>query len=90
MPELKKLIASDAKASPSNKYAVLDDVLNWTTNVGYPGHTNAAVDEIFYGWVLNEMFAKAATGAETPERALDIAHAQCEKVWAKWRARGKL
>jgi len=90
VPELKKLIASDAKASPPNKYAVLDDVLSWTANVGYPGYTNAAIDEIFYGWVLNEMFAKAATGAETPERALDIAHAQCEKVWAKWRARGKI
>ena len=90
VPDLRKQIASDPKASPPNKYAVLDDVLTWTVNVGYPGHTNAAVDEIFNNWVLNEMFAKAATGADTPERALDVAHAQCEKVWAKWRARGKL
>jgi len=90
VPDLRKQIASDPKASPPNKYAVLDDVLAWTVNVGYPGHTNAAVDEIFNNWVLNEMFAKAATGADTPERALDVAHAQCEKVWAKWRARGKL
>jgi multiple sugar transport system substrate-binding protein len=90
VPDLRKQIASDPKASPPNKYAVLDDVLTWTVNVGYPGHTNAAVDEIFNNWALNEMFAKAATGADTPERALDVAHAQCEKVWAKWRARGKL
>jgi multiple sugar transport system substrate-binding protein len=90
VPDLKKQLASDPKAHPTNKYAVLDDVLAWTENVGYPGHANAAVDEIFNDWVLNEMFARAATGAETPERALDIAHAKCEKVWAKWRARGKL
>jgi len=90
VPDLRKQIGSDPKASPPNKYAVLDDVLAWTVNVGYPGHTNAAVDEIFNSWMLNEMFAKAATGADTPERALDVAHAQCEKVWAKWRARGKL
>jgi multiple sugar transport system substrate-binding protein len=90
VPDLRKQIGNDPKASPPNKYAVLDDVLAWTANVGYPGHSNAAIDEIFNNWVLNEMFAKAATGAETPERALDVAHAQCEKVWAKWRARGKL
>lgn len=90
VPDLKQQLASDPKASPANKYAVLDDVLAWTENVGYPGHANAAVDEIFNGWVLNEMFARVATGAEMPERALDIAHAKCEKVWAKWRARGKI
>jgi len=90
VPDLKKQLAHDDKAKPANKYAVLDDVLSWTANPGYPGYTNAAVDEIFNDWVLNEMFARAATGAETPERALDITHAKCEKVWAKWRARGKI
>jgi multiple sugar transport system substrate-binding protein len=88
VPDLKKRLAHDDKATPASKYAMLDDVLSWTVNPGYPGHSNAAVDEIFNRWVLNEMFAKAATGAETPERALDIAQAQCDKVWAKWRARG--
>lgn len=90
VPDLRKQIASDPKAKPANKYALLDDALSWTTNVGFPGYSNAAVDEIFNAWVLNEMFAKTATGAETPERALDAAHAQCEKIWAKWRARGLL
>src|SRR5439155_11573667 len=70
VPDLSKLIASDAKAHPPDKYKVLDDVLNWATNVGYPGYANAAIDEIFNTWVLNVMFAKAASGAATPEEAL--------------------
>ncbi|TMB26903.1 MAG: hypothetical protein E6J62_20070, partial [Deltaproteobacteria bacterium] len=28
---------------PSDKYAVLADSLDWATNVGYPGYSNAAV-----------------------------------------------
>ena len=38
------------------------DVLDWATNVGYPGYSNAAIDETFNTWVINTMFAKAATG----------------------------
>jgi multiple sugar transport system substrate-binding protein len=90
VPDLTKQIANDPKATPPNKYAVLEDVLNWTTNVGSPGYTNAAIDEVFNTWVLNEMFAKAATGNETPERALESAHAQCERIWTKWRGREKI
>ena len=49
------------------KYKVLGDVLTWATNVGYPGYANAAIDEIFGTWVINTMFAKASTGAMSPE-----------------------
>lgn len=88
VPDLKKLLANDPKAAPPNKYAVLEDVLNWATNVGYPGYANAAIDEIFSTWVINVMFAKAASGSATPEEALDEAHKACERVFAKWRERG--
>src|SRR3989338_9025742 len=62
VPDLGTLIAKDPKGHPPDKYKVLDDVLNWATNVGYPGYANAAIDEIFGTWVLNVMFAKAARG----------------------------
>jgi multiple sugar transport system substrate-binding protein len=88
VPDLKKLLANDPKAAPPNKYAVLEDVLNWATNVGYPGYANAAIDEIFSTWVINVMFAKAASGSATPEEALDEAHKACERIFAKWRERG--
>ena len=88
MPDLSKLIAEDPKAHPADKYKVLDDVLNWATNVGYPGYANAAIDEIFATWVLNVMFAKAASGAATPEEALREADAASKRIFGKWKEKG--
>jgi multiple sugar transport system substrate-binding protein len=90
VPDLSKLIANDPKAHPPDKYKVLDDVLNWATNIGYPGYANAAIDEIYSTWVLNVMFAKAAAGKATPEQALDEADAQCRRIWGKWREKGMI
>lgn len=84
VPDLQKQIANDPKASPPDKYKVLSDVLDWATNVGYPGYANAAIDEIFNTWVINTMFAKAATGAEEPKDAIKAAEAACKRIWAKW------
>jgi multiple sugar transport system substrate-binding protein len=52
VPDLKTLLARDDKANPPDKYKVLEDALDWVTNVGYPGYANAAIDEIFNTWVL--------------------------------------
>jgi multiple sugar transport system substrate-binding protein len=90
VPDLKQLIAKDAKAVPPNKYTVLEDVLDWATNVGYPGYSHAAIDESFGNWTLNTMFAKAASGAETPEDALKQAEAQMKAIWAKWKERNMI
>jgi multiple sugar transport system substrate-binding protein len=88
VPDLEQLLANDSQASPKNKYVVLGDVLNWATNVGYPGYANAAIDEIFNTWVLNVMFAKAASGSATPEEALKEGVAASQRIFAKWRERG--
>ena len=48
----------DAKATPPDKYKVLADVGNWTTNVGYPGHTNAAIAEIFNSGLIGKLMAR--------------------------------
>ena len=90
VPDLQQQIAHDPKAKPPDKYKVLSDVLDWATNVGYPGYANAAIDETFNTWVINTMFAKAAVGAETPENALKKAEAQCKRIFAKWREKGKI
>ena len=87
VPDLKQLIAKDTKAKPADKYAVLGDVLDWATNVGYPGYSSAAIDETFNTWVINTMFAEAATGAETPESALARAETKMKAIWAKWKDR---
>jgi multiple sugar transport system substrate-binding protein len=88
VPDLQKLIANDPKAHPPDKYKVLDDVLDWATNVGYPGYSNAAIDEIFKTWVLNVMFGKAAAGQATPEEALKEAVAASRRIFAKWKEKG--
>lgn len=90
VPDLEKLIADDPKAQPTDKYKVLGTLMNQATNVGYPGYANAATDEIFNTWVLNTMFAKAATGNQTPENAMKEAHATCQRIFAKWHEKGAI
>ncbi|MHB8453627.1 MAG: ABC transporter substrate-binding protein [Acidiferrobacterales bacterium] len=87
VPDIRHLLATDPH-KPLGKYNVLDNVLSWATNVGYPGYANAAIDEIFNTWVLNTMFAKAATGDETPQNAIKAADAACKRIFAKWREKG--
>ncbi|HEX7045025.1 MAG TPA: extracellular solute-binding protein [Burkholderiales bacterium] len=86
VPDLQAMLANDP-AKPAGKYKVLGDVLDWATNVGYPGYANAAVDEIFGTWVINTMFAKAATGAASPEDAVKEADQKCRQIYAKWHDR---
>jgi multiple sugar transport system substrate-binding protein len=90
VPDLQKQIAHDSKAKPPTKYKVLEDVLDWATNVGYPGYANAAIDEVFSTWVVNTMFAEAASGARSPEDALAKAHKKCQGIWKKWKAKGMI
>ncbi len=90
VPDLQQQIAHDPKATPPDKYKVLSDVLDWATNVGYPGYANAAIDETFNTWVLNTMFAEAAVGAQKPEDALARAEKKCKRIFAKWREKGKV
>ena len=82
VPDLKELIANDPKADPPDKYKVLGDALEWTTNVGYPGYPNAAIDEIFWGHIIPVMFKKAATGELTPEDAIKEAEVKCKDIFA--------
>lgn len=86
VPDLAKMLAEDPN-KPAGKYKVLSDVLDWATNVGYPGYANAAVDEIFNTWVINTMFAKAASGAMSPADAVAEADRKCRQIFVKWRAR---
>ena len=61
VPDLKQLISNDPKAVPPNKYAVLATCSIGRPMSAIPGYSNAAIDETFKTWVLNTMFAEAAT-----------------------------
>ena len=86
--DLKTIIANDPKADPPDKYKVLGDVQEWTTNVGYPGYANAAIDEIYGTYVIITMFRRAATDQATPEDAVKEAEAECKRIVAIWKERG--
>src|SRR5499425_153567 len=90
VPDLKTLIANDAKAHPADKYKVLEDSLEWATNVGYPGYANAAIDEIFSTWVISTMFAQAASGKLAPEDAMNQADQEVRRIFKKWKDKGKV
>ncbi|HKP63869.1 MAG TPA: extracellular solute-binding protein [Polyangiales bacterium] len=85
VPDLQQQIAKDPTADPPDKYAVLSDVLDWATNVGYPGFASAGIDEAFRTWVIPTMFAKVARGAETPENAAAAADKEYRRIFARWK-----
>jgi multiple sugar transport system substrate-binding protein len=85
VPDLKQQIANDPKASPPDKYKVLGNVLDWATNVGYPGYATAAVDEVFNTFVIPTMFAKAARDEMTPEDAARAADKEVRRIFDKWK-----
>lgn len=85
VPNLQQLIANDAAGQPADKYKVLGGVLDWATNVGYPGYATAAIDEVFNTFVIPTMFAMAARGDVTPEEAAANADKEIRRIFGKWK-----
>jgi len=83
VPDLVQQISSDPQADPPEKYKVLGDVLDWATNVGYPGYATAGIDEVFNTFVLPTMFAKAARGEMSPEDAAAAAEKEIKRIFEK-------
>src|SRR5262249_36779345 len=83
VPDLADQLAADKAGAPAGKYKVLSGVLDWATNVGYPGYASAAVDEVFNTWVIPTMFAKAARDVLTPEAAVSEADAEVRRIFEK-------
>src|SRR5258706_2048999 len=84
VPDIKAQLANDPKAVPNDKYKVLGSVLDWATNVGYPGYATAGIDEVFNTFVLPTMFAKAARDEMTPEDAVAATEKEIKRIFAKW------
>ena len=90
VPDLATVVANDAGAGSPGKYDLLAELATWTTNVGDPGYTNAAISEIFHAGPIPTMFARAATGQLAPEEALDQADKEVRQIFQKWTEWGKL
>ena len=85
VPNLQKEIANDPRATPPDKYKVLGDVLDWATNVGYPGYATAAIDQAFKSWVIPTMFATVAQGKASPEDAAKTAEAEYKRIFERFK-----
>jgi multiple sugar transport system substrate-binding protein len=83
--DLASLIQTDKVSKPPDKLAVLADAPTWSTNVGHPGATNAAVDDVFYKYLIPQMFAQAATGRMTAEESVKATEAQMKTIFDNWR-----
>jgi multiple sugar transport system substrate-binding protein len=90
VPDLGELVANDTRAQPVDKYALLTDATRWSTNLGYPGHHNAAIDDIVNQYLIPQMFAAAAKGEMTPEEAVAAAESEMQPIFDKWRAKGRI
>jgi len=89
-----KQIYKAAKADPHRphgKYNVLTRIAeSYTHNIGYPGTSNAAIDEIFNTFLIPQMFAQVAQGKMSASDAARAADQAMRPIFAKWRALGKI
>jgi len=79
---------SKAAGDRPDKLATIETAYEWAYNVGWPGPSNAAIDEMFNTFIIPVMFARVAQGIDTPERALDSAAAEMRRIYKKWRDQG--
>ena len=91
-PDLPGWLAEDPfGAKPADKLAFLGDVetaTEWSASIGHPGPSNPAIGEVLGTYVIPNMFASAVRGQASPDEAVQNAHAECERIFARWRQRG--
>jgi multiple sugar transport system substrate-binding protein len=84
VPDLDAQLANDPKADPPGKYKALSGVIDWATNIGYPGYATAATDEVFNTSVIPTMFARVARDEISAPQAAAAAQKDLERIFKKW------
>ena len=85
---IRKMTAAD-KHKPLGKYTVLTTIAEkYTTNIGYPGFSNAVIDEIFTTSLVPQMFAQVAQGKLAPADAVSSFDKQFKRIYRKWKSQG--
>ena len=91
VPNIARRVERDPVAKPPGKYKVLAEIADkYTLNPGWPGNTNAAIDEIFNKFMIPQMFAEVAQGKRTAEDAAKVYDRSFRRIFQKWRNRGKI
>jgi len=88
--QIRKTAAADTH-KPRGKYTILTTIAEkYTHNIGYPGTTNAAMDEVFSKYLIPQMFAQVSQGKMSAADSVKSINAQVKDIYAKWKARGKI
>jgi multiple sugar transport system substrate-binding protein len=88
--QIRKAAAADTH-KPRGKYTVLTAIAEkFTHNIGYPGTTNAAMDEVFSKFLIPTMFAQVSQGKVSAADSVRSTASQVNEIYAKWKARGKI
>lgn len=72
------------------RYDLLVNLPETLTNLGHPGHSNAATDEVLNSRIVSNMFASVASGRVDAQEAMANAQAQIVPIFDKWRDAGKI
>jgi multiple sugar transport system substrate-binding protein len=87
---IRKTAAAD-KHKPLGKYTILTTIAqNYTHNIGYPGTTNAAMDQVFSSYLIPQMFAQVSQGKMSAADSVNAIDKRVRTIYAQWRARKKL
>jgi multiple sugar transport system substrate-binding protein len=85
---MRQLAAADTH-KPRGKYTILTTIAEkYTTNVGFPGNSNAVIDEIFTTSLIPQMFAQVAQDKSSPAEAVRALDQQAKRIYRKWKAQG--
>jgi multiple sugar transport system substrate-binding protein len=85
--DINKFAAQDTH-KPRGKYTILTTIAQkYTHNIGYPGTTNAAIDEIFQKFLIPQMFAQVSQGKLSAEDSVRQTNAAVKDIYAKWKGR---
>jgi multiple sugar transport system substrate-binding protein len=82
--------AADAHP-PRGKYSILTTIASkYTRNVGYPGYSNAAVQQVLDTFLIPRMFAQVSQGKMSAADSVRSTAKEMKRIWARWRAAGKI
>ncbi len=88
--QIRKAAAADTH-KPRGKYTVLTTIAEkFTHNIGYPGTTNAAMDEVFSKFLIPTMFAQVSQGKVSAADSVRSTNSAVKDIYAKWQERGKI
>jgi multiple sugar transport system substrate-binding protein len=88
--DIRKAAQADTH-KPGGKYTILTTIAEkYTHNIGYPGTTNAAMDEVFSKYLIPQMFAQVSQGKMSAADSVSSIASQVKDIYAKWKARGKI